>query len=28
MALTLGLRLGAILFKWRLPVFRTKDTPG
>ena len=27
MALTLGLRLGAILFKWRLPVFRTKDAP-
>ena len=27
MALTLGLRLGAILFKWRLPVFMTKDAP-
>ncbi len=26
MALTLALRLGAILFKWRLPLFRTKDT--
>ena len=27
MALTLGLRLGAILCKWQFPVFRTKDAP-